>query len=81
MLFLSSYFVQGIIVVGVLLLFFLTFSLNQKTKAPKGVEIPDKCEACISNSCIIKIQDIETIKEEMRAEIEKCETGIDNEKK
>lgn len=79
MLILSTILVQGLIVVGVLLLFFITFSLNRKTKAPKGVEVPEKCQTCVSNSCIIKLSDIDKIKEEMRKEIENCENGDTNE--
>lgn len=81
MLILSSVIIQGLILVGVLLLFFITFSLNQRTKAPKGVEVPEKCQSCISNSCIIKQSDIEVIKEELRAELDKCDNGDINEKK
>ena len=81
MLILSSMYIQGLIVVGVILLFFITFSLNRKTKAPKGIEVPEKCQSCISNSCIIKMSDIETIKEDMRKEIENCDNGDNDEEK
>lgn len=81
MLILSSKYIQGLIIVGVLLLFLLTFSLNRKTKAPKGSKIPDKCQTCISNSCIIKQTDIEIIKEDLRNELEKCENGDNDEEK
>jgi hypothetical protein len=81
MIFLSSFLVQGLIIVGVLLLFLVTYTLNRKTKAPKGVEVPEKCQSCISNSCIIKQKDVELIKEELRQELDKCETGDNNETK
>lgn len=81
MVILSLVYVQGLIVIGVLLLFFISFSLNRNTKAPKGVEVPEKCQSCISNSCIIKLNDIELIKEDLRKELDKCDNGEDDEKK
>jgi len=77
----SNMIIQGLIVVGSILLFFISLSLNRKTKTPKGVEVPEKCQSCFSETCVIKINDVDRIKEEMRAEINKCDSGdIDEEK-
>jgi hypothetical protein len=77
----SNMILQGLIVVGSVLLFFIALSLNRNTKAPKGIEIPEKCQSCFSDTCVIKISDVDRIKEEMRAEIDKCDTGDINEEK
>ncbi|HHU55314.1 MAG TPA: hypothetical protein GXZ48_01290, partial [Acholeplasmataceae bacterium] len=64
---------QILILVGSIILFITTFILNRKTKAPKGVEVPEKCHSCVSTSCIIKVKDIDKIKEELRQEIDNCD--------
>jgi hypothetical protein len=57
---------QFLIVAGVIILFLGSFILNKRTKAPKGVELPEKCHSCLSNTCIVKQSDIDKIKEELR---------------
>lgn len=64
---------QILILVGSLVLFLVAYTLNSRTKLPKGVDVPEKCQTCLSNTCVIKTKDVEKIKEEMRKEIEKCE--------
>lgn len=72
MFFLASKFVQFAIVAGVLVLFIGSFILNKRTKAPEGIEIPEKCHSCLSSTCIVK-SDIEQIKKELRETINNCE--------
>lgn len=64
--------IQIAIIVGVIVLFLITFILNRRTKAPK-VDMPEKCIQCPSQTCIVKMDDVEKMKEEMRKEIENCE--------
>lgn len=66
-------FIQVLIIVGAMVLFLGTFMLNRKTKVPKDVEPIDKCNTCFSDTCIVKISDVEKIKEELREQINKCE--------
>lgn len=40
-----------LIVVGFIVLYFVTYSLNAKTKVPEGVEKISKCSTCGSGSC------------------------------
>ena len=64
---------QILILLGSLVLFFVAYILYNRSKLPKGVEAPEKCNSCLSNSCIIKSGDVEKIKEELRKEIDNCE--------
>lgn len=64
-MFLSNILIQGSIVLGVVVLFLVTFILNQKTKVPEGVELPDKCQTCPSTTCIINVNKIEEMKKEI----------------
>lgn len=72
------------IVFGLIILFLGLTLLNKRIPTPEGVELPEKCSACISTTCIVKREDVkETIKDEIRTElqnkIEECE--VENEKK
>jgi hypothetical protein len=71
MMILTSWLLQAGIIIGVIALFLITFILNKRTKTPKGVELPDKCQVCDSPSCVIKISEISKIKEELRQQLEK----------
>lgn len=79
-MFLASQLLQWGIITGLIVFFILVTILNQKTKAPQGVDIPAECMGCASPTCIIKTTDIEKIKADMREiideTIEICE--IDN---
>ena len=72
MFLLATKVVQFLIIGGVLLLFISTFIMNNRTKAPEGVELPEKCHSCLSTACAVK-SDVEKVKEEMREAINKCE--------
>lgn len=50
-----------IIIIASIALFIITFILNKKTKAPSGVELPEKCSGCMNTSCKDKVE--EKIKE------------------
>ncbi|HHX79193.1 MAG TPA: hypothetical protein GX695_05530 [Acholeplasmataceae bacterium] len=90
-MFLASQLLQWGIITGLIVFFILVTILNQKTKAPEGVDIPDECMGCSSSTCIIKTTDIEKIKSEIKEIIEEsievCEIeqiyneGNNNEKK
>ncbi|HEY8445295.1 MAG TPA: hypothetical protein VIK94_04085, partial [Bacilli bacterium] len=69
----SKFILQILIFLGALILFLGSYYLNKRTKAPKGVDVPEKCLSCLSQSCIIKTKDIEKIKEELRKEIDNCD--------
>jgi hypothetical protein len=77
---LNSVLIQAVIVVAVVLIFFLSVILNWKTKAPKGVELPEKCQFCPSQTCVIKITDVERKKEELKAYLDQCEEEADDKK-
>ena len=70
---LSDFWVQALIVIGVIILFLVSTILNYHTKAPKGVDVPDKCQSCSSNTCMIKISDVKKMKEEMKEYLKNCE--------
>ena len=58
-------FVIGtLLVIGVVVLYVVSFSLNEKTKAPEGCDLPDDfsgCGSCSSNgSCHAPRKKIET---------------------
>lgn len=76
-MYLTAQLIQWGIISGLVVFFILVTILNQKTKAPEGVNIPDECMGCSSPTCIIKTTDIEKIKAEMKElvdeTIEKCE--------
>ena len=76
---LVSIFIQIAIVLGLVIIFILLFVLNKKIKAPADTE-NEKCQSCLSETCIIKTKDISKIKDEMKKEIEKCDLGGKNEK-
>lgn len=72
MFLLATSTIQLLIIAGVLILFIGSFILNKRTKAPEGIEIPEKCHSCLSSSCIVK-RDVEKIKAEMREALDNCE--------
>ncbi len=76
---LANIFIQIAIILGLVIVFILLFLLNKKIKAPADTE-NEKCQTCLSETCIIKTKDISKIKEEMKKEIEKCDLGGKNEK-
>ena len=69
----TNLIVQILIIAGVVILFFIVTILNTKTKAPKDVKLNEKCVSCTSTTCMIKLSDVNKIKEEMRQEILKNE--------
>ncbi|HNZ50705.1 MAG TPA: hypothetical protein PLW60_04700 [Bacilli bacterium] len=69
---LSSILLQAAIIFVVLVVFVLTYSLNKRTKPPKNVVIPEKCEFCPSTSCLMKEMTAKKTKEELK-EIINCE--------
>ena len=76
---LPSWLLQAGIIIGVIALFLLTFLLHKRTKTPKGVELPDKCQVCDSPSCMIKTSEISKIKTELKQQLEKnCSNEEEN---
>lgn len=75
-MFLSSIWIQITIIGGVIVLFLVTYVLNKRTKAPKGIDLPEKCQTCEIGSCMIKTSDISKKKEELKDYLEKeCKTN------
>lgn len=72
-MFLSSTLVQWLIVGGVVVLFIIVTILNKLVKAPKGVKISEKCGNCQSKTCILKIEELEKKKAEIKASLKECE--------
>ena len=78
---LVSLLIQILIIAGLVILFLLVTILNHHTKAPKGIKIDEKCASCTSTTCMIKLNDVEkmkneiqeNIKEEINNEMHKCE--------
>lgn len=79
-MFLANMVVQGAIIFGLIIIFLLSVVLNKKTKAPEGVEVPEKCSSCVSETCIIKVSTVEEIKKEMKELVYNCEENIDEKK-
>ena len=77
---LTSIFIQIAIIAALVVIFLLVTIVNLHTKAPKGDKLPEKCISCTSTSCMIKIKDVDRIKEEMKEELNKCEENIKEEK-
>ena len=75
-IFLTSIFIQIAIIAALVVIFLLVTILNLHIKAPKGEKLPEKCISCTSTSCMIKIKDVDRIKEEMKEELNKCEENI-----
>ncbi|MDD4000783.1 MAG: hypothetical protein PHX62_07835 [Bacilli bacterium] len=78
---LSTFLKQAIIVIAVIIIFFLSVILNRKTKAPKDVKLPEKCQFCPSNTCVIKLGEVEKKKEELKEYLENCEEKDGSEEK
>ncbi|MFA6627703.1 MAG: hypothetical protein WCQ80_05340 [Bacilli bacterium] len=64
---------QWLIVVGAILFFTIPFLINRKIEVPKGTVLPDKCTNCTIDSCFVKSLNGEDVKDQLRAEMEKCE--------
>lgn len=80
-MFLSKIWLQATIIFGVLVIFVVTYYLNKKTKPPQNIVLSEKCEFCPSSSCIMKLENVEKTKEELRKIID-CEKETEsNEKK
>lgn len=77
MIFLNKQLIQIIIVIGVVIFFLGSFLLNKKIKAPKDAVLPEKCQNCTLNSCLVKEKTKEELKKEFKEYMENC----DNEKK
>lgn len=45
-----------LIIIGSIILFVVTFTLNRKTKVPEGIELPDKCSGCSNTLCKDKME-------------------------
>lgn len=81
MFLISQVFIQVLIIVGVVVLFLGSYLLNRKVKPPKGVNIPEKCGSCLSNTCMIKSSDVEKRKEDLRKYLEDCDKDETSETK
>lgn len=80
-LFLTSIFIQIAIIAALVVIFLLVTILNLHTKAKRGEDLPEKCISCSSTSCMIKLKDVNKIKEEMKEELNKnCEKENTEEK-
>mgnify|MGYP003347866383 CR=1 FL=1 len=80
-MFLMHILAQVRIIGGLIILFLLLYIINHHTKAPKGVEVPEKCISCASETCMIKLVDANELKEELKKELEKCENeGEENDR-
>ncbi|HKM30414.1 MAG TPA: hypothetical protein VJZ51_06640 [Bacilli bacterium] len=81
---LTIWLLQAGIIVGVIALFLITFILNKRTKVPEGIDVPEKCQVCQSDTCLIKINDVNKIKATLKQQIEEdclVEEEVNNEKK
>ena len=77
---LTNLFIQAAIIFGVLLVFIITYTLNKRTKPPKNIVLPEKCEFCTSASCVMKLETVEKTKEELRKLIDCEKEELPNEK-
>ncbi|HHU21610.1 MAG TPA: hypothetical protein GXZ51_04120 [Acholeplasma sp.] len=73
MMILSSTLVQWLIIGGVVILFIVVTILNRLVKAPEGVKISERCGNCHSKTCILKTEDLEKKKAEIKASLKECE--------
>lgn len=82
MLFLiSDTVIQILILVGVVALFIGSLVLNKLVKPPKGIKLPEKCQGCASETCIIRLGDPEKTKEALRKYLDECDKNENSEKK
>jgi len=73
-MFLASIVIQGLIIVGLVILFLLVTILNRKTKTPDNVELPEQCRTCASSTCMISLKKVEEMKKEILEQIRhECE--------
>jgi len=79
MFLLSQGAVQALIIIGAVILFLVTFILNRRTKAPKGVDVPEECASCAASSCIVKLSNFEKMKDEINEQIKDCDGEKQNE--
>jgi hypothetical protein len=60
-------------------LFVIPFLINRKVKVPEGTVLPEKCNSCVVDSCMVKststlkYASVEDIKQKLRDEINKCD--------
>lgn len=78
MIVLNNIFIQITIIVVVVIVFLGSFIINRKVKPPKDTKLPEKCQSCNLNSCIIKNKDVDKIKEELKEYISECEKDEKN---
>ncbi len=76
-MFLVSIYVRIFVIFIVIVVFLLSVILNQRTKVPKDIEMPEKCQFCPSKTCVIKISEVEKKQEELKAYLESCEVSDD----
>lgn len=73
-MFLASIVIQGLIIVGLVILFLLVTILNRKTKTSDNVELPEQCRTCASSTCMISLKKVEEMKKEILEQIrQECE--------
>lgn len=73
-MFLASIVIQGLIIVGLVILFLLVTILNRKTKTLDNVELPEQCRTCASSTCMISLKKVEEMKKEILEQIrQECE--------
>lgn len=73
-MFLASIVIQGLIIIGLVILFLLVTILNRKTKTPDNVELPEQCRTCASSTCMISLKKVEEMKKEILEQIrQECE--------
>ena len=70
---------QVLIIAGVIALFLVTSFLNTRVKPPKSADLPEKCQFCMSKTCVIKISEVNKKEEELAEFLEQCEEN--NERK
>ncbi len=50
----DGFIVGSILLVGIIILYFLTYILNKKTEVPQGITPLSKCSTCGNGSCSLK---------------------------
>ena len=81
-MFLASIVIQGLIIVGLVILFLLVTILNRKTKTPDNVELPEQCRTCASSTCMISLKKVEEMKKKsLNKFVKNAKLRIKNEKK
>jgi len=78
---LSNVLLQAGIIIGVVVIFIVTFLLNKRVKPPKDMKLPDKCSFCVSASCVMKLADVEKTKAELKQYLKSCEGEVKTDEK